>query len=87
MTWNQGTLKLLSDPKIQFAEATGMVLTGLTFRVTATGWGLIVKAVDPVERKRKVMFLDAWTLEEVIELFYNVAVLDDNSSVWKEDKY
>lgn len=87
MAWNKGTLDLMADPRKEFADKTGLVLTGLTFRVTVTGWGLIVKAFDPEDKMKKVMFLDAWTLNELFELFYDVVVMQGNRSQWKDDKF
>lgn len=87
MAWNKGTLDLLIDPRKEFADKTGLVLTGLTFRVTVTGWGMIIKASNPGEKKKLVMFCNAWTLQELFESFYDVAVMGQPSSEWKEDKF
>lgn len=87
MAWNKGVLALLTDPRQEFADKTGCVLTGMTLRVTLTGWQVIVKRFDPAGKKKEVCFIDAWTLEECFELLYDGLLMAPTSLVWKDDKF
>lgn len=87
MAWNKGTLDLLADPRKEFADKTGCILTGITLRVTVTGWGMIVKRVNADTRQKEVCFIDSWTIEECFELFYQGVVMQPSTLVWKPDKF
>lgn len=87
MTWNKGTLMMMSDPRQAFADQTGHVLTGLNFRPTVTGWQMIAKRMNAETRKKEVAFVDGWTLEDLFEAFYDAMTVDKDRLVWKEDKF
>ena len=87
MAWNAGTLMLLSDPRAEFADKTGDVLTGINLRPTVTGWQMIVKKVNVKTRSKEVAFLDSWTVEELFELFYSGLTVAPDTLVWKADKF
>lgn len=87
MAWNKGTLDFMVDPRAEFADKTGHLLTGMNFRPTVTGWALVVKRVNMDTKTREVLFLDSWSLQELFELFYEEVVVAGNLGVWKPDKF
>lgn len=87
MTWNKGTLSMMSDPRQEFAAATGHVLTGLNFRPTVTGWQMVAKRLNTTTRVKEVAFCDGWSLEDLFEAFYESLTVDKDRLSWKEDKF
>lgn len=87
MAWNKGTLQMMADPRQEFAEKTGHVLTGLNFRPTLTGWQMIAKRFNVATKTKEVAFCDAYSLEDLFEAFYESLTVDTNRLEWKLDKF
>lgn len=87
MAWNAGTLKMMADPRQEFADKTGQVLTGLNFRPTVTGWQMIVKRFNTQTKGKEIAFFDAYSLEDLFEAFYESLTVDKDKLVWKQDKF
>ena len=87
MAWNKGMLDLISDPRQEFADKTGDVLTGINLRPTVTGWQMIVKKVNIKTRSKEVAFLDSWSVQELFELLYDSLTVAPDTLVWKVDKF
>jgi hypothetical protein len=87
MAWNKGTLQLLSDPRKEFADVTGHILTGINLRPTVTGWQMIVKRVRTDTREKEVCFVDGWSIEDLFEAFYSGMTVAPDTLVWKPDKF
>lgn len=83
---SKGMISTMEDLGKEFAAGTGCIITGMSFRQTVTGWQLIVKRVNK-ERVKEVLFLDGWTVNECLELLYNVIHVGDLADKWKVDKF
>lgn len=87
MAWNAGTLKMMADPRQEFADKTGHVLTGLNFRPTVTGWQMIAKRFNVATKGKEVAFHDGYSLEDLFEAFYESLTVAPDTLEWKPDKF
>lgn len=83
---SKGMIALMEDLSKEFAAGTGMVLTGINLRPTVTGWTMMVKGVTTA-REAKILFIEAWTVNECLEYLFKVIREGDRSGDWREDKY
>lgn len=86
MKQSPGVVSMLEDLGKEFAAGTGSVLTGLSLRQTVTGWQMIVKRMNK-EREKQVLFVDAWTVNELLEALYRIVYDGEMKELWKPDKF
>lgn len=81
-----GTIVMLEDLGKEFAAGTGCILLTVTLRQTVSGWQMIVKRLSN-SKVKEILFLDAWTVNELLEMLFNVVYHGSNSTDWKPDKF
>ena len=86
MKQNAGVYTLLEDLGKEFAVGTGSTITGMSFRQTVTGWQMIVKRMTK-DRAKEVLFVDAWTVNELLEALYKIVYDGEMKEAWKPDKF
>ena len=77
---------MLEDLGKEFAAGTGSVLTGLSLRQTVTGWQMVIKRMTKA-REKQVLFVDAWTVNELLEMLYKIVYDGEMKETWKADKF
>lgn len=83
---SKGVQVLVQDLSKEFAANTGNILTGVNFKVTATGFLMMVKRVN-AQREKEVLFCDVWTIAEGLEILYGIVYDAQLQDKWKADKF